>query len=506
MNDSYETSVHLITSSQDNNTNFGTGFVIHRKWATTYVLTCRHVLDDVGGEKYALVDNYPIAKAIINPIKGPDDMAVLVVDNLSSPVLKLKKATRSGMSFIVCGFYALDSTTEKCEIQRVTGITEGPTWQKLKKSKNRVTTWRLNIESEHTLQSGYSGSPLIDKADGTVVGMVNLNFRLSKKKGTAIAIETLMDLWPDRPQDLIIGPTNKKETLPRQEKEHFPPFIVKLCNRDRHDGDFRDAFVDACHDQTCSNQPQFYIIHGNAWECHDSFVERMLNTHIKNFVDQEWKEKILKPEPVMVNFPEHDELDTHKKRLVQELIFSVNSKYFQKDFSLAAFCNQPNLEGYDVVVINHHIHASKWNKYFGFLLKWYMSEFWSFVNLPENAPVFIIFMSIIYKDTAKSWSKRFKARRICKKVRRTIDEIQASVPKNCRCLVLKEIGPLCQEDILNWFKKKETPFFEESEIKDEIDSICPEGTSLSMAEVEKWLKEFIRNLDQNMFKNRVWET
>jgi menaquinone-dependent protoporphyrinogen IX oxidase len=504
MNDLYEDSVHLITSSQDNNTNFGTGFVIHRKGVTSHVLTCRHVLDDVGGEEYALVDGNPVVKAVINPIKGPDDMAVLVVDNQSSPVFKLKKATRSGLSFIVCGFYALDSKTEKCEIQRVIGITEGPTWHKLKKSKNRVKTWRLNIESEHTLQPGYSGSPVIDEADGAVIGMVNLNFRLSKKKGVAIAVETLMDVWPDMPKGLIIAPTNRKETLLRQEKEHFPSFIVKLCNRDRHDSDFRDTFVDACHDQTCSHHPQFYIIHGNAWECHDSFVERMLNTHIKNFTDQEWKEKKLKREAIIVNFPEHDELESHKNRLAQELIISVNANYFQKDVSLSAFCSQPNLEGYDVVVINHHIHASKWNKYFGSLLKWYMGEFWSFVNLPQNAPLFIIFMSIIYKDTVKSWRQRIKAKRTYKKVRKTIDEIQASVKDTCRCLVLKEIGPLCQEDILNWFKKKETPFFEESEIKAEIDLICPEGTCRSMAEVEKRLKEIIGNLDHNMFKNSVW--
>ena len=507
MNDPYEFAIHQITSNKDNNPNFGTGFVIYRKSSTTYVLTCRHVLDGVGGKEHALVNNNAVVEAIEKSNKSPDDMAILVVKHLSSPVLPLKKAPKTDLPFIVGGFYKLNSKTGRYEIQRVTGITEGPAWQKLKKSEKKVKTWCLNIKSDHTLQPGYSGSPVIDGSDGTVIGMVNMDFPYKKEKGRAVAIETLMDLmdvWPDMPPDLKTALTKKKKP-PLHQKKNFTSFLAKLCNRDRHNADFYDTFRKACQDQTCSAYPQFYIIPGGKYECHESFVERMLDTHIKHFAEQKGQEKILRRKPIIVNFPEHEELESLKKRLAQELIFSVNSKYFKEEFSLAAFCSQPQLKGYDIVVINHNIYASKWNKFFGSLVKWYLNEFWSPVNLPKDAPLFIIFICIKYKNSGKSLIQRFNSRRINKKMRKTLDEIKVSVKENCRCLVMKEIGSICQEDIWNWFAKEETPFFDKDVIKDKIEKICLEENFLQMVEAEKWLKKIIKQYDGDNYNKAVWE-
>ena len=48
MNESFFDSIFLIESRQSNNKKFGTGFIVHQDEQFTYLLTCAHVVDDVG--------------------------------------------------------------------------------------------------------------------------------------------------------------------------------------------------------------------------------------------------------------------------------------------------------------------------------------------------------------------------------------------------------------------------------------------------------------------------
>jgi hypothetical protein len=44
-----QTSIILITSSEPTNGSFGTGFIIHKDEQAVYLLTCAHVVEDLGG-------------------------------------------------------------------------------------------------------------------------------------------------------------------------------------------------------------------------------------------------------------------------------------------------------------------------------------------------------------------------------------------------------------------------------------------------------------------------
>lgn len=97
-------SVVRITSAEPDNSKFGTAFVIHRDRETTYLLTCAHVVRDVGGVESVRITGLPATViAIVND--DDPDLAVITVDGLSDkPVLKLSAIGEKGRAFIISGF------------------------------------------------------------------------------------------------------------------------------------------------------------------------------------------------------------------------------------------------------------------------------------------------------------------------------------------------------------------------------------------------------------------
>ena len=49
----------LITSRNPDNRRFGTGFIIYHSGQKSYVVTCAHVISDVGGEELIEADGQP---------------------------------------------------------------------------------------------------------------------------------------------------------------------------------------------------------------------------------------------------------------------------------------------------------------------------------------------------------------------------------------------------------------------------------------------------------------
>ncbi len=84
-----EKSIVLITSADDRKKNvIGTGFTFYREQNYTYLLTCAHVVEDVGGEESLLVDGISPEVVAMGDIQG-FDLAVLRVENLNYPLLQL---------------------------------------------------------------------------------------------------------------------------------------------------------------------------------------------------------------------------------------------------------------------------------------------------------------------------------------------------------------------------------------------------------------------------------
>ena len=249
MNTNLEDSVVLITSSSSNSTKkdaIGTGFVIYREAETTYLLTCAHVVEAVGGKDNVQIYGQPATVIASSDVKD-FDLAVVQVKNLPkiNDPLKLQlqnsgqKETSVKMGACHCHFFErksmyacqwLDGATASqwfrfffakgdtlrvnipghylysSEKKRCFRTIQGSLNKsqsidrKNQQTGNNAIAWNIEIKVPDKLEQGYSGSPVIDKDSGVVIGVVT-NMEKDKQKGQIISIEALEFLEPTDPTD-----------------------------------------------------------------------------------------------------------------------------------------------------------------------------------------------------------------------------------------------------------------------------------------------------------------
>ena len=89
-------SVVRITSADPDNSRFGTAFVIANREGTCYLLTCAHVVRDVGGPDKALAAGIQTQIIVAGDEVGAD-LAVLAVQGLLDlPILPLGTGGEKG--------------------------------------------------------------------------------------------------------------------------------------------------------------------------------------------------------------------------------------------------------------------------------------------------------------------------------------------------------------------------------------------------------------------------
>lgn len=203
-------SIVLISSSQTNNT-IGTGFIIYQDASKTYLLTCFHVVDDVMNDvvddverpENLLANGIPV-NIIAYGEKNGCDLAVLEVEELwNKPVLKLSNLYEVNRLFKGAG-YKLQADVPIS--MNLFGIIEEKIQIWSIKLKKNIDGWNLTIDPENPLEEGNSGSPMIDLLSKSVVGVVTTT--IGGKRGSAVSINVLKEIWPDMPQDLISSDAN----------------------------------------------------------------------------------------------------------------------------------------------------------------------------------------------------------------------------------------------------------------------------------------------------------
>jgi hypothetical protein len=196
-------SIFLVTSADPANVAFGTGFVIHHDPVeqTLFLLTCAHVVRDIGGQDKVIVMGRPAAVVGYgDPDGGGVDLAVLRLDGMTNvPIMPLGVGTDEGDAFVIPGFQALKPNYV---LRPIDGHLDRRIELDSRSSGARVAAWDLRIEGDFLLQPGYSGSPVIRVADSCVVAVVS-NRLGDGQKGIAIAMEGLYTIWPGAPPDLV---------------------------------------------------------------------------------------------------------------------------------------------------------------------------------------------------------------------------------------------------------------------------------------------------------------
>jgi hypothetical protein len=219
MSSNIEDSIVLITSKDPNlqRKNFGTGFVIYHTLGFTYILTCAHVVRDVGGIEKVLVRGIAATLVVSGESKG-FDLAVLQVQGLSSlPVLRLSSSADVAQPFNIAGYYDFDQKETRL-LRKIQGYLGKPTFISSSDGSDHIKAWDLRIEDEDILQPGYSGSPVVDQSSGIVLGIVS--HQVSKgEKGLAISIEAIQKIWMEMPCSLLQASVDQAPKLVMQNKK-----------------------------------------------------------------------------------------------------------------------------------------------------------------------------------------------------------------------------------------------------------------------------------------------
>ncbi len=191
-----EESIVLITSASDNSRKadvIGTGFAFYREDNYTYLLTCAHVVEDVGGNENVLVNNILAKVLATGDIRG-FDLAVLRVENINNiPVLQLISLSEAkNRNFRTAGHY-LYGEEKKILLETVDGTLGKKRFAR--QNNQRVTVWNLSIKEGDRLRKGYSGAPVVDLETGHVLGIAT-NMEKDGAEGLAISVEALNKILP----------------------------------------------------------------------------------------------------------------------------------------------------------------------------------------------------------------------------------------------------------------------------------------------------------------------
>lgn len=189
--DEIQKSIVLITDGKPKSRNFGTGFIIRHVSGYAYILTCSHVIKNLGSSESIQVEGRQ-ATVVASGEEDGLDLAVLKVDGLlDKPELTLKATGNIDTEILIAGFQLFSNAHLIRPLEGVLGESVGLQSVTL---GERIQAWDLNIVDDYTLQPGYSGSPVVNKLTGEVVGIVS--YRQGEgKKGLAISVEAVRNIW-----------------------------------------------------------------------------------------------------------------------------------------------------------------------------------------------------------------------------------------------------------------------------------------------------------------------
>lgn len=223
------TSVVRITSSDPTNRCFGTGFVVASRGASCTIVTCTHVLRDVGGAAAVCVDGMPATVVIVDD--DNTDLTVLRVDGLGDRLpLPLCATGQTGAAIRMYGYERFGESVRGGPLD---GTLDRESWLESERTSARIRSWDLRIEGNYQLAPGYSGSPVIATSSQHVIGIVR--YRVGRgDSGLAVSIAALPDIWPECPplvpdEASMTSPTITIEIITHQKSPqplspNYPPF------------------------------------------------------------------------------------------------------------------------------------------------------------------------------------------------------------------------------------------------------------------------------------------
>ncbi|AVH60474.1 MULTISPECIES: SUMF1/EgtB/PvdO family nonheme iron enzyme [Streptomyces] len=231
-----------VSSALPSNTSFGTAYVVDLEESTgiARLVTCAHVVRDVGGEHQLLVGDQPADVVKCGSPDGPDDLAVLqAVVAPGTRVLRVGSGAKSGRACRIVGYSELYGLAGAYRIQEFRGKLGAITSMEL--MGRRAGSWELELDEE--LPDGFSGSPVLDALTDEVIGTAAIALP-GRTSGLAVTVQELARLWPDVKTITAAPYWHRGMEFIHVPGGEFPMGTTDRRARDLAEGRYRTEFMD----------------------------------------------------------------------------------------------------------------------------------------------------------------------------------------------------------------------------------------------------------------------
>jgi uncharacterized protein DUF4062/iSTAND domain-containing protein len=254
--------------------------------------------------------------------------------------------------------------------------------------------------------------------------------------------------------NMAIFPYVANVTVPKLKK--LPPFAHKMCDRRSQVNQFANFFMTNLTERP--GKPQICFVHGEEGECHDSLVKRLIITQIKAAADDPeglFKGVATDKSPGWIE--QGGELAELQQELKRMLFSQFDMNYKSMDLSATALSKLAQKSLTRLIVFKHTISALRCDEATWRLIEWYLS-YWAAMEVEISRPQFVIFFNIIYpKAEPAVWYKPWTlAGKFSKEpIKKSLLEISSNRNSGLPCLLLKEVTPLGQKEVQDWFSEYE---------------------------------------------------
>ncbi len=183
-------SIVFISSKDNENKSFGTGFVVHQDRGGSYVVTADFVVKSIGD---AIV-NHQYNIEVIRLSKVFEVAILYVRDFYEEPFLletedfSSREVEMMGYKNFIGNEYRKEGVNGKVILNDLI-IIDG--------IDNSYNAWEIIVEKNYNLTKGMAGSPLVSQETNKVIGVL-LHRKQSGMGAYALSIEHLKDVWNDK--------------------------------------------------------------------------------------------------------------------------------------------------------------------------------------------------------------------------------------------------------------------------------------------------------------------
>ncbi|HEX8068537.1 MAG TPA: DUF4062 domain-containing protein [Pyrinomonadaceae bacterium] len=231
--------------------------------------------------------------------------------------------------------------------------------------------------------------------------------------------------------------------------------VPKLCDRSAQEEEFYDHFT--ANLERRPGRPQLFVVHGDEGECHDSFVERLVATRVR-----EVAKKLYGPQHSVVvlrrpGWPYEGELAERQVELRRKLFSEFEPAHMGGgERTAAALARLPSVAPNAMVAVQHRINAARWDAPTEELLRWY-AEYWAALDAAGAQPQLLVFLAVVYpKPTPGGWWRSWLGQKPFDKARvqTGLRALAATAERrDLPFLVTRELLPVQPDDVHEWFSR-----------------------------------------------------